>query len=178
MTGRKFSKTKVVHKQKEKRKISKNFFRKNDLKVVIKWNLKFVNYLDVTLNLLNNTFNSFSKSNNEFNYLHKESNHPPCQTSTFFNRATLIKAFLFWILNESTYIYQEALKKSGYDYILKYQKNSSTTTSKQKRKRKIIFLDSTKLKTVWIKITTFFKRCVSIVLWSLQVWLKRVVWKM
>ena len=95
MTGRKFSKTKVVHKQREKRKISKNFFRKNDLKVVIKWNLKFVNYLDVTLNLLNNTFNSFSKSNNEFNYLHKESNHPPCQTSTFFNRATLIKAFLF-----------------------------------------------------------------------------------
>ena len=30
----------------------------------------------------------------------------------------------------------------------------------------IIFLDSTKLKTVWIKITTFFKRRVSIILWS------------
>ena len=30
----------------------------------------------------------------------------------------------------------------------------------------IIFPDSTKLKIVWIKITTFFKRRVSIILWS------------
>ena len=30
----------------------------------------------------------------------------------------------------------------------------------------LIFLDSTKLKIIWIKITTFFKRCVSIILWS------------
>ena len=30
----------------------------------------------------------------------------------------------------------------------------------------IIFLDSTKLKIVWMKITTFFKRLVSIILWS------------
>ena len=30
----------------------------------------------------------------------------------------------------------------------------------------LIFLDSTKLKIVWIKIRTFFKRCVSIILWS------------
>ena len=28
-------------------------------------------------------------------------------------------------------IYQEALKKSGYDYKLKYQKNTSTTTKKK-----------------------------------------------
>ena len=31
---------------------------------------------------------------------------------------------------------------------------------------KMIFLDSTKLKIVWTKITTFFKRRVSIILWS------------
>ena len=30
----------------------------------------------------------------------------------------------------------------------------------------ITFLDSTKLKIIWIKITTFFKRRVSIILWS------------
>ena len=30
----------------------------------------------------------------------------------------------------------------------------------------ITFLDSTKLKIVWIKITTFFKQHVSIILWS------------
>ena len=30
----------------------------------------------------------------------------------------------------------------------------------------LILLDSTKRKIVWTKITTFFKRCVSIILWS------------
>ena len=30
----------------------------------------------------------------------------------------------------------------------------------------IIFLENTKLKIVWIKITTFFKQHVSIILWS------------
>ena len=38
-------------------------------------------------------------------------------------------------------IYQEALKKSGYDYKLKFQKSTSTTTSKQQRKRKIIWFN-------------------------------------
>ena len=36
------------------------------------------------------------------------------------------------------FIYQEALKISGYNYKLKYPKNTSTTTSKQQRKRKTI----------------------------------------
>ena len=42
-----------------------NIFRNNDLNVVIKCNLKIVDYLDVTLNLLNNTYKPFSKPNNE-----------------------------------------------------------------------------------------------------------------
>ena len=41
--------------------------------------------------------------------------------------------------NESTPIYEEALKKSGYDYPLKYQKNTSATNSKQRWKRNIIW---------------------------------------
>ena len=61
-------------------RIKKDFqkiFRENDLNIVIKCNLKIVDYLDVTLNLLNNTYKPFSKPNNEINYIHKESNHPP-----------------------------------------------------------------------------------------------------
>ena len=60
-------------------RIKKDFqkiFRENDLNIVIKCNLKTVDYLDVTLNLLNNTYKPFSKPNNETNYIHKESNHP------------------------------------------------------------------------------------------------------
>ena len=61
-------------------RIKKDFqkiFRENDLNIVIKCNLKIVDYLDVTLNLLNNTYKPFSKPNNEINYIHKESNQPP-----------------------------------------------------------------------------------------------------
>ena len=62
------------------KRIMKEFqktFRENDLKAVIKYNLKIVDYLDVTLNLLNNTYKPFSKPNNEINYICKESNKPP-----------------------------------------------------------------------------------------------------
>ena len=112
-----------------------NVFRENDLNVVIKCNLKIVNYLDVTLNL-NNTYTPFSKPNNEINYIHKESNHP----------LSIIKQVSFSIeshlsslssnektFNESTPIYQEELKKSGYDYKLKYQQNTSTANSTEKK---------------------------------------------
>ena len=59
-------------------RIKKDFqkiYRENDLNIVIKCNLKIVDYLDVTLNLLNNTYKPFSKPNNEINYIHEESNH-------------------------------------------------------------------------------------------------------
>ena len=42
--------------------------RENYLNIVIKCNLKIVDQLDVTLNLLNNTYKYFSKLNNEINY--------------------------------------------------------------------------------------------------------------
>ena len=121
-----------------KKYFQKNF-RENDLNIVIKCNLKIVDYLDVTFNLFNNTYKPFSKPNNEINYVHKESNHP----------TSIIKQVLFQSshvyqvfpqvkkkFNESMPTYEKALKKSGYDYRLKYQKNSLTTTSKQQRKRK------------------------------------------
>ena len=39
-------------------------------------------------------------------------------------------------------------------------------------KVKIIFLDSTKLKIVWKKITIFFKQGVSVILWSFSSFFK------
>ena len=45
------------------------FFQENDLNIVIKCNLKIVDYLDATLNLVNNTYKLFSKPNNEVNYI-------------------------------------------------------------------------------------------------------------
>ena len=59
------------------KKCFQKFFRGIDLNIVIKCNLKIVNYLDVPLNLLNNTYKPFSKPNNGIIYNHNESNQPP-----------------------------------------------------------------------------------------------------
>ena len=123
-------------------RIKKDFqkiFRENDLNIVIKCNLKIVDYLNVTLNLLNNTCKAFSKPNNEINYTHKESNHPPSiikqvPFSVESRLSTLSSSEK--IFNESTPIYEEALKKSGYDYKLKSKKISQQQPQNNNRKEK------------------------------------------
>ena len=91
--------------------------------------------------ILNSTNKPFSKPNNEISYIHKESNHPPSVIKQVPFSIESRLSSLSWsekIFNEYTPIYQEAPKKSGYDYKLKYQKITSTTNSKQQRKRNII----------------------------------------
>ena len=52
-------------------------FKVYHLNVCIQCNLKIVNYLDVTFNLFNATYQPLCNPNNEITYIHKESNHPP-----------------------------------------------------------------------------------------------------
>ena len=61
-------------------KIKKNFqnmFRKDNLNIIVKCNLKIVNYLDVTLNNSDGSYKPFHKPNSEISYIHRESNHLP-----------------------------------------------------------------------------------------------------
>ena len=54
------------------KRIKKDFqkiIRESDLNIAIKCNLKIVDYLDVTLSLLSNTYEPFSKPNNEISYI-------------------------------------------------------------------------------------------------------------
>ena len=63
----------------ETEKIKKNIqkmFKENKLDIVIKCNMKLVNYLDVTLNLNNSNYKLYRKPDNEILYIHKDSNHP------------------------------------------------------------------------------------------------------
>ena len=85
------------------KRIKKNLqkkFRQNDLNIAIKWNLKIIAYLDVTLNLLNNTYKPFPKPNIELNNIHKESNHPP----------SIIKRVLFLIESWFNQVFSEVKK--------------------------------------------------------------------
>ena len=101
--------------EKIKKDIQK-LFKENNLSITIQCNLKIVNYLDVTFNLSNSTYQPFCKPNNEISYIHKESNHPPSiikQIPLSIESRLSKLSSNEKIFKESTPIYQEALKKSG-----------------------------------------------------------------
>ena len=60
-----------------KRKKIIETFKKYGLAITIEANLFVVNFLDIQFNLLNSTFKSYRKPNNDPIYVHKDSNHPP-----------------------------------------------------------------------------------------------------
>ena len=50
-------------------------FKEHGLDNIIQCNMKVVNFLDVTFNLI--TYKPYTKPNNEIKYIYKNSNHPP-----------------------------------------------------------------------------------------------------
>ena len=55
-------------------------FNNNGLRITIEANKQIINFLDVTFNLNQNTYQPFTKPNTELQYVHRESNHPPITT--------------------------------------------------------------------------------------------------
>ena len=58
------------------KKNTQKIFKKNGLDIIIQWNMKILNYLDVTFNLNDETHKPYMKRSNEIKYIHKNSNHP------------------------------------------------------------------------------------------------------
>ena len=104
-------------------------------------NQKIVNYLDVTLNLKDGTFRSYHKPDDQIQYIHTESNHPP-------NIIKHIPAYIETrlsnlssteiIFTESTISYEDNLRQSGYKKKLKYKPTHTNHQKHGKHKRKII----------------------------------------
>ena len=65
--------------EKIKKKLQR-LFKEYDLEITAESNQKIVNYLDVTLNLQDGTFRPYHKPDDQMQYVHLESNHPPSQT--------------------------------------------------------------------------------------------------
>ena len=129
------------------RKLKRNFkklFRQYGLKLIIKFNLKIVDFLDVTLNLTDSTYKPYHNPNNEICYIHKESNHPssirkqlPMSIETRLSKLSSNEK----VFNESVPIYQEALDKSGYKHQLTFQKTSTNDTQRRQRKSNILWFN-------------------------------------
>ena len=52
-------------------------FNNNGLRITIEANKQIINFLDVTFNLNQSTYQPFTKPNTSLRYVHRESNHPP-----------------------------------------------------------------------------------------------------
>ena len=94
-------------------KSSTNYLRKKDW-----WNLKTVNYLDITLALKTGTYKPYHEPNDEMLYIHAKSNHP---VNILKQLPMSIKVRLCHlssnseIFHEASKRYQDILNQSGYD---------------------------------------------------------------
>ena len=98
-------------------------------------------------------------------YIHKESNHP---TSILRQIPLSIESCLpkyssnEKIFKESTQIYQEALKKSGYNHQLTYQKSiNNKNKDTKRRKRKIIWFNPPYSKNVSTNVGNQFLQLIN-----------------
>ena len=142
----------------EKIKSIQAILRENELKITIQCNLKIVDYLDVTFNLTG-SYCPFNKANNEINYIHKESNHPPSiikQLPLSVERRFSKLSFNEKIFNDSFPIYQEALIKAGYNHKLTYQKHDQKKGNSRQRKRQIMWFNPPYSKNVTTKVGKSF----------------------
>ena len=118
-----------------------------------------MDYLDLTFNLTDSCYRPFNKTNNEINYIHKQSNHPlsimkqlPLSVERRLSKLSSNEK----IFNDSIPIYQEALTKAGCNHKLTYQKHDQKKGNSQQRKRQIIWFNPPYSKNVTTKVGKLF----------------------
>ena len=130
----------------ESERMKKNIqstFKENGLEIIIECNKKIVNFLDITINLNDGTYKPYHKPDNLIQYINIESNHPPNiikQIPKTIEKRLSINSSNEKIFKEATPVYEEALKKSGYDKKLSYTPQKQNKNNKN-RKRNIIWFN-------------------------------------
>ena len=120
-----------------KQKIS-DIFKVYGLKVKVEVNKKVVDYLNVTLNLLDGSHRDFTKPGQVINYVHVESNHPPAVTKSIgkgVNYRLNANSSSEAMFDAAKGPYQEALKRSGHTHTLSYDPEVAKGRTKRRRRR-------------------------------------------
>ena len=155
-------------------RIKKDFvkiFKDKGLDIVIQCNLKITDYLDVTLNLTDGTYKPYRKPEDETNYVHVESDHPPIilkQLPIAVEKRLSDLSANEQIFENAKSHYQEALKKSGYKHQLKFKptritENSETSSANRRRRgRKIIWFNPPYSRTVETDVGKQFLRLLDV----------------
>ena len=139
-------------------------FKDNGLRITIDAKKKIVNFLDVTMDLNKGTYQPYLKPDNKPLYVHSESNHPPSITKNIpvaVNKRLNELSSNKEAFDEASPVYQRALKKSGYNYQLKYETANSQTRSKRPRRRNITWYNPPFSKNVATNVGRKFRNIVN-----------------
>ena len=99
------------------RKDITEIFQNAGFKIEIKTSLHIVDFLDVTFNLLDGTYKSYKKQNDQLLYVNTSSNHPPeiiKQLTIYISNRLSNNSSNKQIYDISKGEYEKALKRSGY----------------------------------------------------------------
>ena len=140
-------------------------------KIEISSNIKIANFLDVTLDLSNNSYKPFIKPNQNPSYINVNSNHPKNIIKQIPKAVNLRIGKLSAnekIFKESSKRYIEALKNSGFNEDFRYLKQNITTEFtkennnyvQKNRKRKIIWFNPPFCKLANIDVGKYFLRLI------------------
>ena len=145
-------------------------FQELGLKITAEVNYKTVNFLDVTLNLTNESYKPYRKPNNDPLYIHKESNHPPSITKQLpaaINRRIASLSSDKQTFDSVASTYDHALKQSNYNTKLQYSTAETTPTTesrsqneKHKRTRRIIWFNPPYSKNVRTNVARDFLKLI------------------
>ena len=118
-------------------------FKDNDLKITSTANIKQAQFLDITLDLNNETYKQYIKPGVKPVYVHSSSNHPPSIIQNIpkaiNNRLSKISANED-IFDRAAPLYQAELDKNGYKHVLKI-KPPTHPEKKRNRTKKIIYFN-------------------------------------
>ena len=114
-------------------------FKDCGLNITIKTNLTSVDFLDICLNLRDNTYQPYRKPNSKPIYINKSSNHPKNIIKDL--PKAIGKRLSDTSCNQEVFeaalpIYEEALRKSGFNEKLSYTENNSNNPHKKEEKRR------------------------------------------
>ena len=119
-------------------------FGQHELRITVETGTTTCNFLDVTLDLKENTHAPYRKPNDTPLYVHVDSNHPPNvikQIPHSINARLNSISSSKQTFDEAAPAYQQALDKSGHKHTLTYKGEENTSKQTKKRKRHIIWFN-------------------------------------
>ena len=116
-------------------------YKKHGLNLTVDANKKIVQFLDVELDLMNESYKPFTKPNDIPLYVHKLSNHPPSVTKNIpaaINKRISALSSSEEIFKSVAPSFQQALKNAGYEYEMKYEKHTNQPKKRNRSNKKHI----------------------------------------